>query len=174
MSAICASVRPADTDLTELTIGYSDSEDRLWLKSSEGAKYWLTRRLLLRFIAPTAELLEKTVPGGEVPNALPVAQRIALEHAEAMADTPEGQPAMVRNKETQSTAGTSAPPLLASGLSITADGSRCRLTILAADKENHLNLSRLDFHRILGAMALATRKAGWNLAGLPDWLGTDM
>lgn len=157
--------------MTELTFGYSDSEDRLWLKTGEGTSYWLTRRLLARFLAPTAELLEKTVPGGEVPNALPPTQRIALEHAEAMADTPEGRPAMVRNKETRSPqSGTATPPQLVSSLSITADGGRCRLAIVAGGRENQLNLSRLDFHRFLGAMALATRKAHWDLPGIPDWL----
>lgn len=161
--------------MTELTFGYSDSEDRLWLKSGDGARYWLTRRLLARFVGPTADLLEKTVPGGEVPNALPTSQRIALEHAEAMADTPEGKPAMARNKETQPQgSGTSAPPLLASSLSITADSGRCHLTIVAGGKEGQLNLSRLDFHRFLGAMTLAAQKARWDLPGLPAWLGTDM
>jgi hypothetical protein len=157
--------------MTELTFGYSDSEDRLWLKSSDGAKYWLTRRLLARFIGPTADLLEKTVPGGEVSNALSAAQRIALEHAEAMADTPEGKPAMARNKDTQPPGGgTSAPPLLATTLSLTADAGRCRLTIVAGGRDGQLNLSRLDFHRFLGAMTLAAQKSGWDLPGLPDWL----
>jgi len=157
--------------MTELTFGYSDSEDRLWLKSGEATNYWLTRRLLSRFIGPTADLLEKTVPGAEVPNALPPRQRVALEHEEAMADTPEGQPAMVRNKETRSSQGvTPTPPLLVSSLSITADASRCRLSIVAGGRESQLNLSRLDFHRFLGAMTLATRKAHWDLPDLPGWL----
>jgi hypothetical protein len=157
--------------MTELTFGYSDSEDRLWLKSGEGTNFWLTRRLLSRFIVPATDLLEKTVPGAEVPNALPPHQWIALEHAEAMADTAEGQLAMVRNKETRPPeGGIPTPPLLVSSLSITADAARCRLSIVAGGRESQLNLSRLDFHRFLGAMTLATRKAHWGLSGLPAWL----
>jgi hypothetical protein len=158
---------------TELTFGYSDSEDRLWLKSSDGAHYWLTRRLLLNFLGPAADLLERTVPGGEVPNALPASLRVGLEHAEALADTPEGQPAMQRDKETRGSATEhgAAIPALANTISVRVDAEGCRLSLVAAGREGHLNLNRLDFHRLLGAMHLASAQAGWNLPGLPDWLG---
>lgn len=160
--------------MAELTFGFSDSEDRLWLKSSEGATYWLTRRLLARFIGPTAALLAKTVPGSEVPNALPPAQHVALEHAEAVADTPEGQPAMVRNKETRAPdGGAHSPPRLVTGLSVSADAIRCRLSIVAGGRDSLLDMSRLDFHRFLAAMVLAAGKSNWNLPDIPDWLSAE-
>jgi len=159
--------------MTQITFGYSDSEDRIWMASSDGHRYWLTRRLLQRFILPAAELLERTVPGGEVPNALPARQRIAIEHAEALADGPGGEPALVHDMETR-TLNTSppTPPQLVNTLRLDANPNLCRLTLVAAGRENVLELSRIDYHRLLGALALTVRNADWGI-DLPDWLRTD-
>lgn len=157
--------------MTQITFGYSDSEDRIWLVSSDGARYWLTRRLLAGLLPPVTELLEKTVPGGSIPNALPANQRIRLEHQEAMVDDPDGQPALERNKETrQDGAAPTAPPVLVTSMTIHADESHCGLIISAGAHTARLDLNRLDFHRLLQALYQITVTASWDIGGLPDWL----
>ena len=47
-----------------ITMGYSDSEDRLWLRvvltDQNEARFWLTRRLLIRLCGAIADLLVKS------------------------------------------------------------------------------------------------------------------
>lgn len=157
--------------MTQYTFGYSDSEDRVWLSGSDGSRYWLTRRLLAGLLGPVCELLERTVPGGDIPNALPAARRIALEHAEALADGPEGQPALALNQPSRS-AGTapSQPPALVNSITCEAHARRCALIITAGRTPARIDLNRMDFHRLLAALHRITVVAGWELAGLPDWL----
>jgi hypothetical protein len=160
--------------MTQLTFGYSDSEDRIWLSVSTGRRFWLTRRMVLGFLPKIAELLEKTVPGGDIPNALPAAERVALEYIEALEDDLDGQPAMEMNKETRTTAlGSSpppAPPLLLTSLSASAKGERCSLILQPDAKDGTVSLKRLELHRLLSALIRTATNAGWDLRGLPAWL----
>lgn len=157
--------------MTQLTFGYSDSQDRVWLSSTDGARFWLTRRLIKGSIKPVCDLLEQTVPGGEIPNALPAPERVALEHAEAMADSPEGQPALEKNKETRTAGGTPAsPPALVTSLTFKVGATRCTLIITAGGAPVSIDLNRMDFHRLLGALGKIIGSAGWDIPGLPDWL----
>lgn len=157
--------------MTQLTFGYSDSEDRVWLSSSDGSRYWLTRRLLAGLLGPVCELLERTVPGGEIPNALPAARRIALEHEEALADSPEGRPALALNQESRGTGmAPLRPPALVSSITFEAQAQRCALIVTAGREPARIDLNRMDFHRLLAALHRVTATAGWGLAGLPDWL----
>lgn len=158
--------------MTQFTFGYSDSEDRIWLSSSDGARYWLTRRLLIGLLGPVTGLLEKTVPGDDIPHALPAAQRVALEHGEALADSPDGQPAFERNKETRGTVAAQAP-VLVTGLTCQANNRRCTLIINTGQGQAQIKLNRMDFHRLLGALYRITLTAGWQIAGLPEWLTGD-
>lgn len=156
--------------MTQITFGYSDSEDRIWLASSDGSRYWLTRRLLASLIGPVTEVLQKSVPGGEIPHALATAQRVALEHEEALVDSPEGQPAIAKNKETRATGAAPAkPPLLVSSITFQADSERCSL-IITASEPTRIDVNRMDFHRLLAALHQITVVAQWDLKGLPEWL----
>ncbi len=157
--------------MTEITFGYSDSEDRVWLSSSDGTRFWLTRRLLSGLLGPITELLEKTVPGGDIPNALAPAQRVVLEHEEALADTPEGQPVIEANKETR-VAGAPAgrPPALVTSVTVQGDSNRCALILTAGSAPSRIDLNRMDFHRLLTALYQTTVNARWGLGGLPGWL----
>ncbi|MDD3528734.1 MAG: hypothetical protein PHS77_02555 [Gallionellaceae bacterium] len=159
--------------MTQFTFGYSDSEDRIWLSSSNGARYWLTRRLLVGLLGPVTSLLEKTVPGGDIPHALPPIQRIALEHEEALADSPDGQPALERNKDTRAAGAPPAQPVLVTGLTFQANGRRCTLIVNTSHGQSQIKLNRMDFHRLLAALYRISLTAGWQVAGLPDWLAGD-
>lgn len=162
--------------MTQLTFGYSDSEDRIWLSVSTGRRFWLTRRMVLSFLPKVAELLEKTVSGGDIPNALPVAERVALEYIEALEDDLDGTPAMEVNKETRTAAIGSgpppAPPLLLTSLSASAKGDRCSLILHPDTKDGTVSLKRVEFHRLLSALIRTAKGAGWDLRGLPVWLLT--
>ena len=157
--------------MSQITFGYSDSEDRIWLSHSDGTRFWLTRRLFSGLLRPMCDILEKTVPGGDIPHALPAGQRIALEHEEALSDSPEGQPALEKNKETRG-AGTAPaqPPILVTSITFQADDRHCALTITAAREPTRIELNRVDCHRLLAAMHQTGVAAGWGLTGLPDWL----
>lgn len=152
----------------QLTLGYSDSEDRLWLTTSDGTRFWLTRRMLAGFLPQAAILLTKTVPGGDIPNALTPEQRVGLEHGESLADTPSGSPALQHNVDSR--AENPAPPQLATSLTLNVSSDHCQFIVRAAGMESRFPLQRLDLHRLLGAMVLTTRHAGWGLADLPNWL----
>lgn len=158
--------------MTEITFGYSDSEDRIWLSVSNGMRFWLTRRLASGLLPKAAELLEKTVPGGSIPNALPAEQRVALEHAEALEEDLDGKPAMELNKETRAPgeARPAAAPRLLTTVSVSAKGDQCTLILLPNDEHGRIALRRIEFHRLLAAIVRTTHNARWDLAGLPAWL----
>jgi hypothetical protein len=53
---------------TSVTMGYSDSEDRLWLRLVDGAheaKFWLSRRIALPMLERSYELLTQAQDRGE-------------------------------------------------------------------------------------------------------------
>ncbi|TCJ15028.1 hypothetical protein EZJ19_08165 [Parasulfuritortus cantonensis] len=157
--------------MSQITFGYSDSEDRVWLASTGGTRFWLTRRLVNGLLRPTCDLLEKTVPGGDVPNALPASQRIAIEHEESLADSPEGLPAIEKNKETRGAGNAPVkPPALVTIVTVQADASRCAWIVTAAAKPARIEVNRLEFHRLLAALYRTAEAAGWGLANLPGWL----
>jgi hypothetical protein len=156
--------------MTQITFGYSDSEDRVWL-STEGARYWLTRRLLAGLLPAVCDLMQKTVPGGEIPNALPNEKRIALEHQESMQANPDGKPALEQNAVTRPEGAAPAkPPILANSVTFQADSQRCVLIVKTSREETKIQLGRIDFHRLLAALKQVVTSARWGLTGLPDWL----
>lgn len=167
-------VRSGAAVTTQLTFGYSDSEDRVWLSLSTGRRFWMTRRMALNFLAKAAEMLEKTVPGGDIPNALPASERIALEHGEALEADLDGKPAMEVNKETRSGSpdkGTlPSPPSLLTYLTASAKGDRCSLILIPDAKDGTVHLRRIEFHRLLSALVRTVQGAGWDPRDLPDWL----
>jgi len=160
--------------MTQLTFGYSDSEDRIWLSVSTGRRFWLTRRLILGFLPKVADLLERTVPGGDIPNALPAAQRVALEHAGALEENLDGTPAMDLNRDLRSipvgTGATPAPPRLLTSLSASAKKDRCTLIMDPDTPDGRVDTRRIEFHRLMAALIRTAANAGWDLRGLPGWM----
>lgn len=160
--------------MPEITFGYSDSEDRIWISVSACGRFWLTRRMALGFLPKAAELLEKTVAGGDIPNALPAGQRVALEFEEALLEGLDGKPAMAVNKETRTeplgAERPPPPPSLLTSLSISAGGDTCTLVLAPDIPEASIAMKRVEFHRLLGALLRSARNAGWDLRGLPEWM----
>lgn len=49
----------------KVSFGYSDSEDRMWIRAGgSGPLWWVTRRFALNLVAQWAALLERTAPAG--------------------------------------------------------------------------------------------------------------
>lgn len=158
--------------MTQLTFGYSQTEDRIWFSVSEGDKFWLTRRLIIGFIAPICALLEKTVPGGDFPNALAAEQRVALEHEAALQESPDGAPALEENVETRGSGPVRAPRLV-NTMTVQISDTQCTLILIANGEESQFRLSRLEFQRLLAALHRVMVSADWQAPGLPVWLSGD-
>jgi hypothetical protein len=160
--------------MPDITFGYSDSEDRIWISLGSRGRYWLTRRMALGFLPKAAELLEMTVAGGDIPNALPASQRVALEFEAALQDGLDGKPAMAVNKETRTEPlgadRPPPPPSLLTTLSVSARGEAITLVLEPDRPEASITMQRVEFHRLLGALLRSARNAGWDLRGLPEWM----
>lgn len=155
--------------MAQLTVGYSDSEDRLWLLySDEGAPLWLTRRLTAGILTHLIDLMVKTCPG-EIPmcSGHTGAARIALEHEMAMEMVQEraagGAPLVVDNVAAKS-------PRHLNAVTLTVDAQQVRLQCQAPNYQRDVVLNRADTHQLLAAIVKRCVAADWNLRGIPDWL----
>lgn len=155
----------------KVTFGYSDSEDRMWIRAGhDGVLWWITRRLALRLIAQWGELLERTLPADGAAQAQPEAeageagrrQRARREHSAALsAPPPPDEP------DVPPTAGPSA---LLFSVELSVKGDDCRIVFLSGDKRQGIVLPRKDAHRLLSALASRCRGNGWLSGSLPPWL----
>jgi hypothetical protein len=152
----------------DLTLGYNKKQDRIWLKAGDKL-YWLTRRLVRQLIGPTAEILEKTVPGGEIPNAFPASERVRIDHGEAIGESLDGAPGIRSNVERLAEDDLMRGALLIS-LSLSLKDHQWRLELKDHSQTTTFNLNRLDMHRLLGALMHVIREAKWDLSEIPQWL----
>lgn len=54
----------------KIRFGYSDSDDRMWIRAGgEGPLWWVTRRLALRLVREWAGLMERSLPPAHEPSA---------------------------------------------------------------------------------------------------------
>ena len=156
-----------------VVFGYSDSDDRMWIRIGDGPLlWWITRRLALRMIGQWAALVERTVPAeaGAGSPAAPLAEtertkRAALEHRGALA--PQASPAGSVAAEPPPPAGTSA---LLYGVEIAVAGDKMRFALRSADKRQAFETPRNDAHRLLSAFVSRCRRNGWLDSPLPEWL----
>ena len=153
----------------DITLAYSETEDRVWLRS-QGQMLWLTRRILLRFLSASGKLLEQSVPGGEVPNALPPSHRIQIDHEEALAESPEGTAALQHGKESPPSADEAQAVPVVHTIHITPSPSIWVVTLQSTDVEMQVRLNRRDFHRLLGAMSMAAQRGEWLACDMPGWM----
>lgn len=153
------------------TLGYNALEDRVWLKFGSSPCYWLTRKLLERFVGPSARLLEQTAPGGQIPRALPPKERIKIDHQEALIKRDDGtEPIIILKNSGLTSKDFEHKSLLITSIKASANDLNWKLVMTVESKNIVLNLSRLDFHRLLQALFLTVAKAGWEMPSVPDWL----
>jgi hypothetical protein len=172
----------------KVSFGYSDSEDRMWIRAGRDAPlWWLTRRMALRLSSEWAALLERSLvspgeadegedggsPGAGVRTEDDRADRLLREHRAALAN-PRRPPEDGEGEERSAGRGEPAAPAGASALvyavDLGAQGGRIRLVLRSAGREQAIVAPRDDSHRLLAAFVSRCRRNGWLEARLPAWL----
>jgi hypothetical protein len=145
--------------MTRLSIGYSDSEDRIWIALSEDDRqWWLTRRALLRWVSELARMLGRS--DGTQSDAVwtvPPERRVALEHEIATREREPDAPAASDDQVSEAPR-TPRRPVLASSITMTL-GKQGIATTLHGPGITRLGLSRIETHRLLGALVRQARTA---------------
>lgn len=161
--------------MSKITLGYADSEDRIWLLlRDEGVQLWLTRRLTGSLLAKLVQLMEKNCPGGDLAGALPAATRLELEHEAAMEMAQEQAEQEAANGGPEPDAPVKdVASYLVNGIDLRVTGDRLVTVWHAPGLSKTLDLNRADGHRTMRAIARRTRYAQWNFTHLPDWLMTE-
>lgn len=171
-----------------VTIGYSDSEDRLWLRP-EGSNrlWWVTRRIALRLVVSWAQLLERSVAadgdagedgradgdpeaaGGDGDAAHGASSRAArLKRAHAAAVT---QSRALRLQPVERPAGGVAlETVLLTTVELALNGDRFKVALKAPALEDRWTMTRGEAHAMLDALVARCRRSGWLEVSLPGWL----
>lgn len=147
---------------SSLTIGYSDSEDRLWLRFvREGgeAKLWMTRRLAMALLDKSHELLLQNVEP----------TRFEGEHRQAVQEfiQAKGDPAPPRAPSVQ----VDVPSGLVTSVDLTTSKDGVGWVFVAAQGRVGFRGTRTEAHRLLEIFWLRMQSAGWRDA--PPWKTSD-
>ena len=157
--------------MTQITLGYSDSEDRLWMIfASDATQLWLTRRMTEVLLLRMAERMTISCPGAAMDVSLQAEVRVALEHEAA--HEVEDPPKSVQESAGDAAAGNLAPGHIyrINSFNLTVSSNQVLLEALAPGFNRKLTMSRAEAHRFLAALARRTRAAEWNIPNLPHWL----
>lgn len=152
------------------SLGYHSIEDRIWVKFGTGTYFWFTRSLLEKYLGPSTSLLEKTVPGGEIPYALPPSQRIKIDHEVAMTGDDNRSPITIHKKTGPKVHDFKGKSMLVQGIKTKANNLDWILTFIAENKEITFVFNRIDYHRFLQGLIISTEKAKWSIPNLPEWI----
>jgi len=152
----------------DITLGYSKKQDRVWLKNGDQI-YWLTRRLIRQLLGPCASALQNSAPPAVIPNAMASADRVAMDHTEAVGDNIDGNPGLEIDKVRLSEDDLKNGRLM-TVLSVTTEDMKWKLEFRDDRIKYSLHLNRLEMHRFLGAIIKVVRDAEWDLGDLPAWL----
>ena len=154
----------------KMDVTYHPDQDRLRLclrTEQQRTDWWLTRRITLRLLQALLKQLERVpLPALNQPwLPSPGTREIAQEHAMSLEFD-----ALVVDDPGR------APPaqtgLLVDTASLTVSPTETRLELVAGKSNARLNLTRMESHALVEALALMARKGQW-LTGmdLPPWLG---
>jgi hypothetical protein len=162
--------------MTQLTLGYSDSEDRLWLVFTDDAKQlWLTRRMTSIFLSRMAQQMTLSCPGAAMDSSLKAEIRVALEF-EAAHETEHDPIPLHSNSDSNSNSNTATSPNschLISAITLKVTASQIHFEPIAPGYRRSMILSRAEAHRLLGAFARRATSVGWRIPDLPSWLNVD-
>lgn len=159
--------------MTQLTLGYSDSEDRLWLIFPEdGTQLWLTRRMTQVLLQHLARQMTASCPGAAPTISLKPEVRIALEFeaAHEAEHDPVPQQAGKSSGSNGGAGGNAGTAHVISAITLKMNASQVRLEASAPGYCRVLGMTRAEAHRMLGALARRSKAAGWNITDLPPWL----
>lgn len=146
-----------------LTAGYSDSEDRLWLRfggDEAAVQMWLTRALLAKvltrvwgYLAETVEAPKVTSPVG----AVRAEREVALEEKKPMTD------AEAREKQPQAMSHKPVQAGLISAVHLKRVGNGMRVTFTAASGQVAMSFDRPGLHQMLNLLAQRAETSKWGL-----------
>lgn len=156
--------------MSQFTLGYHSLEDRIWVRFGTETYFWFTRSLLEKYLGPSSSLLEKTVPGGELPCALPPSQRIKIDHEVAMTGDDDRSPLTIQKKSGPKIHDYQGKSSLVYGIKTKANNLDWILTLVVESKDVTFVLNRIDYHRFLQGLIITTEKAKWSIPNLPEWI----
>lgn len=135
-----------------ITIGYSDSEDRLWIRlvRPQGeAKLWMTRRLALALVRNSYDLLVQDLQEAEA----------VSEHSKAVTEflQKQGDPAPPRNPESV----TDIAGGLVSSVDISVGKTNFQWTFVSPQGKALFRSDRDIAHRLLEAFWARMRSSNW-------------
>jgi len=173
-----------------LTVGFSDSEDRLWLRlgtDHEGAvQLWLTRRVLAQMLPQVWELLEKTL---EFPDRLLIRdegsegpalgqtsgldrdstrhklrqRQLWIEHELAMESSPPLDDEAARERHPSAMQASPQLEGLLSRVHVSADDRSVRFQFDGPSRSLQFSGARADAHRVLHMIWQVQTNAEWGL-----------
>ncbi len=152
--------------MTELTMGYSDSEDRLWLVfSDDDNQFWLSRRFCANLLVGLAKELSATCAGLNYGGHSDPDVRIALEH-----ETAHEHAAQLRqDASAKNSPAPASPPQttrigrLLTSIKITTSATHVQMDLIAANAARSLHLNRAEAHQVLSSLWLHSEGAHWGL-----------
>lgn len=157
--------------MTQLTLGYSDSEDRLWLIfTDDGSQLWLTRRMTLVLLQHLAERMTISCPGAAPDLSLKPEIRVALEFEAAHEADHDPLPQESQQQGNKADTQAQGSVHVISSITLKMGSSQVQLITNAPGYQRTLCMSRAEAHRMLGALARRSQSAGWNMPNLPPWL----
>ncbi len=161
--------------MTQLTLGYSDSEDRLWLIfPDDGTQLWLTRRMTLILLQHMAQQMTASCPSAAPTISLKPEVRVALEFEAAHEAEHDPVPQQAGKNGASRTdtggSGNTGTVHVISSITLKMNASQIRLEANAPGYSRVLGMTRAEAHRMLGALARRSKAAGWNITDLPPWL----
>ena len=155
----------------KMDVTYHPTEDRIRLclrTDQQSIDWWLTRRITLRLLQALLQQLERvplpTLNQPWLPR--PAEREMAQEHAMSLEFD-----ALVADDPGRSTQ-PGQTGLLVDTASLTVSPTETRLELAAGKNNATLNLTRMESHALVEALALMARKGQWLTSiDLPPWIG---
>ncbi|MEN9315183.1 MAG: hypothetical protein RIS35_1576 [Pseudomonadota bacterium] len=152
-----------------LTAGYSDSEDRLWLRfggDETAVQMWLTRALLGKLLTSVWGYLADTV---EAPQVASPSGAVRAEREVALEEKPPMTDAEARVKQPQAMSHKPVQAGLIASVHLKRVGNRTRVTFSAASGQVMMSFDRPGLHQMLNLLSQRAETSKWGL-GQP-WSG---
>ena len=155
----------------KMDVTYHPAQDRIRLClrfDAQSTDWWLTRRITLRLLQALLQQLERvplpTLNQPWLPH--PAEREIAQEHAMSLEFD-----ALVADDPGRSTQ-PGPTGLLVDTATLNVSPTETRLELAAGKNNAKLNLTRMESHALVEALALMARKGQWlTSVDLPPWLG---
>lgn len=155
--------------LNQLTLGYSATQDRIWIADpDQPERLWMTYRITRVMLRAATDLLEKTREKLDLPWSPDKDEQLKLEKQEAAPpdwlDQGGDEGRRLRPE---------LNAILVNGIEIKPERKRFRLTFRAIKVEKHAVLDRMEFHRFSRSLLQMCHVAQWPIEDLPDWFRDD-